>query len=97
MKRAFYTFLQFVLFLLTFAVGSFLPALQLLPSIATKFADGTRLFIWDGVLLMVAFLVVILLIEATRKRLRTAAGWTALAFLLATVLGLLAKLGFKAA
>jgi len=97
MKRAFFTFSQFVLFFLTFAVGSILPAFHLLPSIVTKFANGTRLFIWDGVLLMVVLLLVILLIEALRKRLRSAAAWTALAFLLAIILGLAAKFGFKAA
>jgi uncharacterized BrkB/YihY/UPF0761 family membrane protein len=94
MKRVFFTILQFVLFLLTFAVGSFLPAFQLLPKIATKFAGGTRLFLWDGVLLMIVLLAVILIIEVVRKRLRTAAVWTGMAFVLATLLGLAMKLGF---
>jgi hypothetical protein len=94
MKRAFFTFLQFVLFLLTFAVGSFLPAFHLLPTIATKFAGGTRMFLWDGVLLMILLLAVILIVEAVRKRLSSAAVWTALAFVLATLLGLAMKFGF---
>jgi hypothetical protein len=97
MKKAFFTFFQFVLFLLAFAVGSFLPAFQALPLIATRFSNGTRMFIWDGVLLMGVLLAVILLVEAVRKRLRDAAPWTTLAFLLATVLGLVLKFGFKAA
>jgi hypothetical protein len=97
MKRVFFTVFQFVLFFVTFAVGSVLPVFHLLPLVATKFANGTRVFIWDGVVLVVVLLAVILLIEALRKRLRSAAPWTALAFVLATVLGLLAKFGFKGA
>jgi hypothetical protein len=37
---------------------------------------------------------VILLIEAARKRLRTAASWTTLALVLAAVAGLAMKFGF---
>jgi hypothetical protein len=60
----------------------------------TKWADGTRGFQWDGILLMLALLVLILLIEALRKRIRSAAPWTALALALAAIAGLLMKFGF---
>jgi len=95
MKKAVSTFLQFVLFFLAFAVGSILPAFGALPLIATRLSNGTRQFIWDGVLLAVVLLAVILLIEAARKRLQEAAGWSGLAFALAIALGLLARFGFK--
>jgi len=39
--------------------------------------------------------VLIVILEAVRKRLRIAAPWTTLAFLLAVVFGLMMKFGFK--
>ena len=63
MKRAIFTVLQFVLFLVAFAIGGFLPILSVflpsflrVPSVMTKWADGTRGFQWDGILLMLALL-----------------------------------------
>ena len=101
MKRALFTFLQFVLFLFAFAVGGFLPIMSVflpsflsVPSVMTKWADGTRGFQWDGVFLMLALLVVVLLIQVLRKRIRSAAPWTALAFALAAIAGLAMKFGF---
>jgi hypothetical protein len=44
---------------------------------------------------MLALLVVILLIQALRKRIRSAAPWTALAFALAAIVELVAKQGFR--
>jgi uncharacterized BrkB/YihY/UPF0761 family membrane protein len=97
----FFTLLQFVLFLILFFVGdffpilsSFLPSFLRLPSLITKWADGTRGFQWDGIVLMLALLVLILLVEALRKRIRSAAPWTALALALATIAGLAMKFGF---
>ena len=89
-KNVLLTLLQFVLFLIAFAAGSLLP----LTGVLTKWADGTRGFQWDGVLLMLALFVLILLIEAARKRLRLAASWTTLALVLAAVAGLVMKFGF---
>ncbi len=101
MKRVIFTLLQSLLFLLLYAVGIvlpiaavFLPPFLRIPSVVTKWADGTRSFQWDGVLLMLAVFVLILLVEALRKRLRSAAPWTTLALLLATIAGLVLKLGF---
>jgi len=50
----------------------FLPSFLRVPSVMTKWADGTRGFQWDGVFLMLALLVLILLIEVLRKRIRSA-------------------------
>jgi hypothetical protein len=93
MKRFFSTIFQFVLFLILFAAGGFLPLFGL-PSLIMKWADGTRGFQWDGVVLMLALFILILLIEAARKRIRSAAPWTTLALLLAAILGLAMKFGF---
>ena len=93
MKKILLTFSQFILFLLAFAVGSFLYIFLRLPPVVSVWADGTRGFQWDGVLLMLALFVLILLLQAARKRLRSGAPWTALALLLATVAGLAMKFG----
>lgn len=87
-----FTILQFVLFLLAAVAGIVLPPFGLLPSHVSTWADGTR-FEWDGVFLMLALLIMILLIEVLRKRLRTAAPWTGLALVLATIVELVIKLG----
>ena len=95
-KKVIFTILQFVLFLVAFFAGSlFLPLFQPSLSIVSQYANGTRGFEWDGILLMLAIFVLILLIEALRKRIRSAAPWTALALALAAILGLAMKFGFK--
>jgi hypothetical protein len=95
MKKALSAFLQFVLFLLVFAVGSFLRPLHLQWDLAV--AAGSiihRTFVPDGLFLMLALFVVILLVQLIMKRLRTSAPITTLALILATVVGLAMKLGF---
>jgi hypothetical protein len=87
--------LQFLLLLVAFCAGSFLPIFLILPAHIMKFANGTRGFEWDGVFLMLALVIVILLIEALRKRIRSAAPWTALALFLAAIAGLAMKFGFR--
>jgi hypothetical protein len=93
MKNAVFTLLQFVLFLLVFAAGSFLPPFHIEHVISVT-PDGTRIFIWDGALLMFALFLVILLIESLRKRIRFAGPWTTAAFLLAALIGYASKFGF---
>jgi uncharacterized BrkB/YihY/UPF0761 family membrane protein len=94
-KKVFLTLLQFVLFLLVSFVGITLQVLHVLPSHLTKLADGNRGFEWDGVYLMLALFVLILLIEALRKRLRSAAPWTMLALVLAAIAEYAMKLGVR--
>jgi hypothetical protein len=99
MKNVLFAILQFALFLALFCVGSlfgplYLQLLHHLPSDVTHFANGTRGFHWDGVLLMLAFFVLILVIEALRKRIRFAAPWTTAALVAATIAGLAMKFGF---
>jgi hypothetical protein len=93
MKRILITFFQFVLFFVAFAAGSFLSPFHLRQVVSVT-AAGTRIFVWDGVVLMAVVLFAILLIEAMRKRIRVAIPGTALAFVLAGAAGLAIKLGF---
>jgi hypothetical protein len=96
MKKTLATILQFFLFLIVFFVGSLLP----LPRpfhhehVVSSTPAATRIFIGDGLHLMLALFVLILLIEAATKRFRTAAPWTTLAVILAAVLGFMMKFGF---
>jgi hypothetical protein len=96
MKKALATIFQFLLFLVVFFVGSLFP----LPPpfhherILSTTPAATRIFIGDGLHLMLALYIVIVLIEAVSKRLRTAAPWTTLALILAAVLGFVMKFGF---
>ena len=99
MKNVLFAILQFALFFALFFVGSLFGPLYLqlihhFPSDVTLFSNGTRGFHCDGVILMLIFFVLILLIEAARKRLRFAAPWTAAALVAATIAGLLMKFGF---
>jgi len=93
MKNLFLVIAQFVLFFVAFAGGSFMAPFHLRQLLSAN-AEGTRAFVWDGVVLMAGVYVLILLIEAVRKRLSYTAPWTTLALALATVAGLALKFGF---
>ena len=92
-KNVFFALLQFFMFFLVFGAGSFFPPFHLEHVLGTT-ADGTRIFIWDGVVLMVLLFIAILLLEAVRKRIRRAAPWTVLAVILAGIAGYALKFGF---
>jgi len=85
-------FFQFVLFLVTFALGSFVLHPFNVRTALTPDATQTRVFIWDGLLMMLLLYVLVLLLEL--KKAKRAAPWSTLAVLLAGVLGLLMKFGF---
>lgn len=88
-------FLQFVLFLLLFFVGSvILPAFGLLPNMTVAVGDH-RIFTYDGIVLALVVFLLLLGVEAARKTIRTSGGRTSAAFVLAIVLGLLMKFGLK--
>ena len=93
MKNAVFTILQLVLFLFVFFVGSFFPPFHF-EHILIATPGFTRIFVADGLLLMVLLYAVILLAEVVRKRLRGAGPWTTLALILATAFGLMMKFGF---
>jgi hypothetical protein len=82
------------LFLVVFFVGSFMPPFHL-EHVLIATPGTTRIFVVDGLLLAFLLYILIVVLEVARKRLRTAAPWTTLAFLLAVVFGLMMKFGFK--
>ena len=94
MKNVFVTLLQLVCFLVVFAAFSFFPPMNLQHVVGAT-SDGTRVFIWDGLLISALLFVVILAFEAARKRIGTSGVWTTVGFVLAIAIGLAAKLGFK--
>ncbi len=93
MKKAVLTILQFFLFFIVFGVGSLFPPFHF-EHVLIATPGVTRIFVADGLLLMFALYVLIVLIEVLRKRLRTSAPWTTIAVILAAVLGLMMKFGF---
>jgi len=93
MKSVIFTVLKLILFLFVFFIGSILPPFHF-EHIILATPGSTRIFVADGLLLMLALYVLIILVEVLRKRLRTSAPWTTLALLLAAVLGLMMKFGF---
>jgi hypothetical protein len=94
MKKALATVLQFFLFLLVFVVGSFAHPFNLRWGLTVTTPAVTHYFAADGLVLMLVLYAFILIIEVVTKRLRAAAPWTTLALVLATVLGLIMKIGF---
>ena len=93
MKKVILTILKFVVFLIVFVAGSLFPPFHF-EHVLIATPGITRIFVADGLLLMFALYVLIVLVEVMRKRLRTAAPWTTLAVVLAAVLGLMMKFGF---
>jgi hypothetical protein len=93
MKIAIATIFQFILFLIVFGAGSLFPPFHF-EHILIAMPGSVRIFVADGLLLMFALYILILVVEILRKRLRTSAPWSTLAVLLAAVLGLMMKFGF---
>jgi hypothetical protein len=93
MKIAIATIFQFILFLIVFGAGSLFPPFHF-EHILIAQPGSVRIFVADGLFLMFALYILILLVEVLRKRLRTSAPWSTLAVLLAAVLGLMMKFGF---
>ena len=94
MKRFFSGLLQFFLLLVVFLIGSIAPAFGVIPSLEWPIHPG-RVFVYDGLLLMLALYVLFLLIGLLRKRIRTAGVTSTVAMVLALILGLAMKFGFK--
>ena len=87
--------LQTILFLLAFALGSvFLPFLPFLPVLQVVRSPG-HAFVYDGLLLAFVLWLLIFVIEAARKRLREAGTLTTAALVVAALLGLAMRFGFK--
>jgi hypothetical protein len=94
MKNVFAAVLQFLFFLIVFGVFSFIPPFHL-EHVVGRNGEGTRVFIWDGLLIATVLFVLVLAVEAARKRIARAGLWTSGAYVLAVLVGLAFKLGFK--
>ncbi len=94
MRNVIATLLQFILFLLAFFVGSFVYHPFHVESTLRMRELHTRSFIWDGVLLMLIAYVLVLAIEAARKRLKSQAIPSTIALLLAALAGYALRFGF---
>jgi hypothetical protein len=92
-KKTISTIFQFVFFLLVFVIGSLFPPFHI-QHVFSATPTATRIFIADGLILMLALFVVVILVEALTKRLRSAAPWTILALILAALLGFVMRFGF---
>lgn len=91
-KNVFFAILQFILFFTVFGIGSCNPHPKLQQTLAAT-PDGTRVFVWDGIVLMFLLFLVIVLIQAIRKHVRSSTPWTVLAIALATAAGFALKFG----
>jgi hypothetical protein len=94
MKRVLSVVFQFILYLVVFGIGSLLPGANVLPTWSLSTGPG-RVFVYDGLLLMLLVYVLVLLIAAARKRLPSALPNATIALILALLIGLLMKFGFK--
>jgi hypothetical protein len=93
-KRALSIFFQFLLLLIAFFVGGLLPVFHILPlwSIATGPASS---FVLDGLFTLIFLYMLFLVVAVLRRRIATSGLNTTIAFLLALVIGLIAKFPFK--
>jgi len=94
MKRAILGFLQFVLFLIVFAAGSFLNPFHLKWFVTHPTPLSTRDFSPGGLILVLALYLVILLVQVVTRKVPWANAITTIALLLALILGFAAKFGF---
>ena len=93
MKKAILLILQFFLFLCVFLVGSLMNPFHLRWNVTQLSPTSTRYFVPDGLLLMIAVYILILICQVLAKRLSRAGIWTTLAFLLALAAGFAARFG----
>jgi drug/metabolite transporter superfamily protein YnfA len=90
MKRVLSLLLQLVLLLLVYAAGCVLPVFHVLPALQWNGAAG-RVFVYDGLLLMLALYLLLLVAAALRRRLRSSGVTSTGAVMLALVLLLLTR------
>jgi hypothetical protein len=90
MKRVLSLLLQLVLLLLVYAAGCVLPAFHVLPALQWNGAGG-RVFVYDGLLMMLALYLLLLAVAALRRRLRSSGVTSTGAVLLALALLLVTR------
>jgi uncharacterized membrane protein (DUF485 family) len=70
MKKAIFVVLEALLFLVVYFTASLLAAVEKLPKWTAQASSG-RLFVFDGLIFMGVVCLLVLLVQAARKRLRT--------------------------
>ncbi len=94
-KKAILVVLQTLLFLLLFGAGTLaLPFLPSVPVWQVQTGPG-RAFVLDGLVLALLAYLVIIALEAARRRVRGPGSLTTLSLVLALALGLAMKFGFR--
>ena len=93
-KKALLVIVQFFLFYVVFLAGSLAAPFKMKWFISHPTPLSTRFFVPDGLLLMAALFLLILVMEAVAKRLRSAGSLTSIAFVIALLLGLFSKFGW---
>ena len=94
MKRALSIFLQFLLLLIAFFVGGLLPVFHILPLWSISTGPTTSLVL-DGLFALIILYMLFLVVAALRRRVMTSGINSTIAFVLALVIGLIAKFPFK--
>jgi hypothetical protein len=94
MKRAFFVLVEFVLFFVVFLAGSLWDPFKMKWFVSHPTLTSTRFFVPDGLILMAVVFVLILGIEAARKRLASGGMVATIAFAMALLLGFLSKFGW---
>ena len=92
-KRMLLAVILVFLYVMAFAAGSFAHPFGITRTLGSH-GLGLRLFIWDGVLLMVGLYVLTLVIQAIGKRVRELAVWTTASLVVAGMIGYLLRFGF---
>lgn len=93
MKNFFFLCLQFVIFMIVFAAGSLFPPFHI-ERVLTATPTYTHIFVADGLILMIALYLVIVIVQALTKRIGRSIPWTTIALVLAAIVGLYLKFGF---
>lgn len=93
-KKTLLVIVQLFLFYVVFLAGSLAAPFRMKWFLSHPTPLSTRFFVPDGLLLMIALFVLILVGEALAKRLRTAGLLTCIAFLIALLLGIFSKFGW---
>jgi hypothetical protein len=94
MKKAFFVLVEFVLFFVVFLAGSLWDPFKMKWFVSHPTLTSTRFFVPDGLILMAVVFVLILGIEAARKRLASGGMVATIAFAMALLLGFLSKFGW---
>lgn len=94
MKKTLLFLAQSLLLFIVLFVGTLLDPLHLQWFVSHPGLTSTRFFVPDGFILMTILLLVIVVLEAATKRLRTAGTITGSAYALALIVGLALKVGW---